>query len=272
MIGVLHGSSIERPRFSIGSRYFAALMDGIVDGAFEKGYSVTLCPKLLGEDQAEGIADGRFDGLIWYQRRDTEEDLVTAASCPLPIVFVHSSLGSTGTIWPSVSCDNEQGTLLAVKHLVELGHKKIAFVIEPWFQNGEGVTRALAFNRAMDQFGLEGRTFAFRPDLPDHPTILEQGFTAALAWNDETAGTLINRLQANGAVLPRDLSVIGFDSTSYCDEITPKLTSIRQPLIDIGRSASQLLISQISGDHIGTDPVLHPCVLDVRESTCPAKT
>lgn len=269
VLGVLHGSAVERPRFSFGSRYFASLMDGIVEGAFEHGYSVTLCPKLLGDSQAEGISDGRFDGLIWYQRRDTEEDERTAASCLLPMVFIHSSIGGTNSIWPSVSCDNDQGVLLALQHLAGLGHKKVAFVIEPWAQNGEGVTRIDSFHRACRLLHLQGDLVLFRPDLQDEVTLIEDGFTGVLAWNDESAGALMGRLIDQGAKLPQDLSIIGFDSTSYCGELTPKLTSVHQPLHAIGRNAAEILIKQISGEEVGVKPLLLPCRLDIRESTGP---
>lgn len=267
VLGVLHGAAVARPRFSFGSRYFAALMDGIVDGAFEHGYSVTLCPKLLGDSQAEGIADGRFDGLIWYQRRDTEEDEKTAASCLLPMVFIHSSIGGTNSIWPSVSCDNDQGAFLALQHLAELGHKRVAFAIEPWAQNGEGITRIHSFQAACQHLGLQGEVVHFRPDLQERIRLIEEGFTGVLAWNDEAAGALIGRLKDQGAKLPKELSVIGFDSTSYCSELSPKLTSVHQPLHDIGRAAAGLLIKQISGEEVGVQPLLLPCRLDIREST-----
>ena len=271
VLGVLHGAAVARPRFSFGSRYFATLMDGIVDGAFEHGYSVTLCPKLLGDSQAEGIADGRFDGLIWYQRRDTKEDEQTAASCLLPMVFIHSSIGGTNSIWPSVSCDNDQGAFLALQHLAELGHKKVAFAIEPWAQNGEGITRIHSFQAACQLLGLRGEVVLFRPDLPKKLTLIEEGFTGVLAWNDEAAGALMRRLVEQGARLPEEVSVIGFDSTSYCSELSPKLTSVHQPLHEIGRAAAELLIKQISGEEVGVQPFLLPCRLDIRESTTPAR-
>lgn len=267
VLGVLHGAAVARPRFSFGSRYFAALMDGIVEGAFEHGYSVTLCPKLLGDSQAEGISDGRFDGLIWYQRRDTMEDEQTAASCRLPMVFIHSSIGGTNSIWPSVSCDNDQGALLALQHLADLGHKKVAFIIEPWAQNGEGITRIESFRTACQLVGLRGDVVLFSPDLPEKLTFMDEGYTGVLAWNDEAAGALMGRLIDQGRKLPQDLSIIGFDSTSYCGELTPKLTSVHQPLHEIGQKAAEILIRQISGEEVGAKPLLLPCRLDIREST-----
>jgi len=64
MIGVLHGVGFDRSRLGDHSRYLASLFDGIIDGAFEHGYAVTLCPKLLGNHPEDAMADGRFDGLI----------------------------------------------------------------------------------------------------------------------------------------------------------------------------------------------------------------
>ncbi len=73
-IGVLNGMGLDRPRLTHGPRYFASLMDGIIDGAFASGYSVTLCPQLLGQDPSQGLGDGRFDGLIWYSIAPTDSN------------------------------------------------------------------------------------------------------------------------------------------------------------------------------------------------------
>src|SRR5258708_1933147 len=74
-LGVLHGTGFARPRFDSGSRYFGALVDGLIDGAFRQGYSVTFCPKLLSQTPEDAMCDGRFDGLIWYSSVSSDENL-----------------------------------------------------------------------------------------------------------------------------------------------------------------------------------------------------
>ena len=65
-IGILHGLGFARPEFDGASRYFAKLMDGMIEGAFEHEYAVTLCPKLHGDNPLDAMGDGRFDGIVWY--------------------------------------------------------------------------------------------------------------------------------------------------------------------------------------------------------------
>lgn len=271
-IGVLHGHGFGRPKFDFGSRYFAQLMDGIVEGAFEYGYSVTLCPKLLGDDPTDALADGRFDGLVWYSTSPSEENHRLIEKTSLPMVLIHSTGEEYGGRFPTVICDNNQGIGLALDHLQALGHKSIGFGVVSEDAFGEGRLRAEAFVSQMLLRGLSAST----QDIIDvrwggsgFEKYLDEGIrhTAFIAVNDGTAGRMIESAQKRGIDVPKQLSIVGFDSTGFCNEFRPTITSIEQPLFKIGETAIGLLVKSIQNNLPADKHLVVPCGFDIREST-----
>lgn len=271
-IGILHGHGFGRQRFDGGPGYFASLMDGIVEGAFENEYSVTLCPKLLGTDPADALGDGRFDGLIWYSTNQSEENERLIRNLNVPIVLAHASAEDFGGRFASIICNNEQGIREGVDHLYELGHRRIAFGLIRVGMFSEGVARRDAFFKRMAELGLE----CIEADVVDlgwvgegFETYLDQGLnhTAFVCVNDSAANVLLSVTERRGIQVPEQLSVVGFDSTQHCDLVKPALTSISQPIFEIGRQASNLLIQIIRGEHEGKPHLVVPCGLDIRGST-----
>lgn len=271
-IGVLNGLGIERPLFSTGPRYFATLMDGIVEGAFKSEYSVALCPQLLEGNPNDAINDGRFAGLVWYSILPSEVNLQALAACTVPGVIAHARAATFGNRHATVICDNAQGIGLAIDHLVERGHRRIAFATESDAQNVESAERLEGYRLHMARLGLaydEADILDFPRDRvalhrylagsPEH--------TAVVVHADGLAADLIRLAPEYGVRIPQDMAVIGFDSTEFCDELRPTLTSISQPLYGIGKSAVELLIKMIDGTPPESLELVLPCGLDVRGST-----
>jgi DNA-binding LacI/PurR family transcriptional regulator len=272
-IGVLHGVGFSRPRFDSGSRYFAALMDGIIDGAFEHGYSVTLCPQLLGEKPLEAISDGRFDGLVWYSNSPSDVSRKILSDADVPLVVIHTPVKELDDLHPCVLCDNDHGIGLAVEHLVMLGHKDIAYALDVHPINSEAMERRDAFIKHMARFGLprtQNDVLALQFASNGVGEYLKSPrHTAIIAYHDGLAAEFIARAPEYGLIVPRDLSIVGFDSTAFCRELRPALTSIYQPLTAMGRKAIDLLVPVIRGEAGRMEESILPCRLDIRESTAP---
>jgi len=272
-IGVLNGRGLARPSFAKGPRYFATLMDGIVDAAFQHGYSVTLCPQLLGEHPEEGLSDGRFDGLIWYSIEPSYDTLRELERCSVPIVIVHAHAKDFGVRYPTVIADNPQGIGLAVRHLIDLGHSRIGFALDRDAMNVETMERLEAFRFHMAGAGLtvtESDVIKIGTDrlgLHEYLTPEKLVHSAMIVHADGLAAEFIVAAQEHGHSVPSDLAIIGFDSTEFCDEIRPTLTSVSQPLFDLGGSATHRLIQLMGGTPIDPLELLLPCSLDVRGST-----
>ncbi|HVL39243.1 MAG TPA: LacI family DNA-binding transcriptional regulator [Fimbriimonadaceae bacterium] len=271
-IGLLHGFGFDAPYLSVGSRYFACLMDGVLQGAFDHGYSVAFCPKLLGQNPSAALSDGRFDGLVWYSAVESEAGRQLLESCQIPVVLIHSHSCTFGFRYPAVIADNDQGVGLAVDHLVNLGHRRIGMATEEAFENLEMRERAEAFGAHMARHGLEVSPEDFLLPGPGDVGIdayFSQGaaHTAIFAFNEGLAARWMAGAHRNGLRVPEDMSFVGFDSTSFCDELSPRLTAVSQPLRSMGERAVDLLVSQMRG--AVEEPLEHlfPCGLDVRGST-----
>lgn len=274
-IGVLNGQGLERPVFAKGPRYFATLMDGIVEGAFRHGFSVTLCPQLLGEHPEEGISDGRFDGLIWYSIESSPETIEVLQRCSVPLVIVHAHAPAFIDLYPTVICNNRQGVGLAIDHLIELGHQKIGFAIEGDAMNVESMERLEGYKLHMARHGLqvleEDVIDVYRDRKRLHSYLAgEPLHTAVIVHADGLASEFILTAPEYGVRIPDDLSIVGFDSTGFCDELRPSLTSISQPLFDIGWRAAEQLMRCIGGEACDPLELVLPCGLDVRGSTTSA--
>lgn len=271
-IGLLHGTGVTRPQLDEGSRYFASLLDGIIEGAFKRGYSLTLCPKLLGASPEDALSDGRFDGLVWYSSVSTDENLETVARSSVPVAIIHAHADRFDNRHPAVLCDNDQGVGLAVDHLIELGHRRIAFALDDSPSNLESIERLDAHRRHVQRRGLEFgeddivRVGWHRVEVSEY---LRQPLrhTAIIAHNDGLAAEFLSQATVHGVRVPEDLSVIGFDSTDYCLELRPTLTSIYQPLKAMGEKAIDLLVKAIKGELTDEKEVIFPCRLDIRAST-----
>ncbi len=279
-IGILHGLGFDMPTAVGGSRYsefmlegiiggsFRILLNGIIIGAFHHGYSIILCPKLLGQTAEEAMSDGRCDGLVLYNTDHTEANAEILRKCTVPIVLVHSRASYFDCKLPSVICDNHQGIGLAVEHLAKLGHRRVGFVKEARPLNAEMSEREDAFFAQAHAFGLNvDRSDSI--DRQDFDTIFSRRYTAVITSHDGVAGFLIPAAEARGIRIPEDLSIVGFDSTSYCNELRPTLTSVRQPLQVLGEHAVDLLVQSIRGELTDPPQLTFPCGFDVRESTSP---
>jgi DNA-binding LacI/PurR family transcriptional regulator len=252
-------------------------MDGIVDGAFRHDYSVALCPQLLGENPGEAISDGRFDGLVWYSITPSLSNLAILDASRVPVVIIHARSADYGGKHPTVICDNAQGIGLAVQHLVDFGHSKIGFAIESDAMNVESHARLDAFRAHMSRAGLpvsDDDIVDVRKGREELHEYLAAGprHTALMSHADGLAADIIRTAPRYGLSVPKDLSVIGFDSTEFCDELRPTLTSIRQPLFEMGSKAVERLIQTIAGEASESLDSVLPCQLDVRESTGPARS
>lgn len=267
-IGLFHGIGTARQTLEGGTKYFASLMDGLLAGAFEHGYSILLCPKLLGDAPDAGINDGRCDGLILYNVESTKTNARMLQECTQPFVLIHSPGSDFGCDVPSVRCDNREGMSLALGHLVELGHRRIAYVHDSHFGSREVADRLALFKEISHELGLDLTDDDVYP-TSDFDGCLDGGYTAVIAFHDGIAGRVMARAQEVGLMVPEQLSVVGFDSTSYCRELSPQLTSVSQPLQEMGQRAVEMLMTVLRGARPEPMEIVMPCTLDVRASTGP---
>jgi LacI family repressor for deo operon, udp, cdd, tsx, nupC, and nupG len=229
----------------------------------------------------EHFLSNRVDGLLLFDGGiDTRElDALPDHRGRPPLVVAYDELPDRRV--NSVLTDNRAAAERAVGHLLELGHRRIGHIIGQ-SRNAAPNERHIGFRQAMTRAKLP-----LRPDwiwqgdysMPSGVAAaeaylrLEARPAAVFAGNDEMAIGFISALRAAGVECPRDVSVIGFDDISVAANYAPPLTTMRQPRVEIGRRATEILIDILEGENVSRGPthLVLRAELVVRESTAPAQ-
>ncbi len=254
-----------------GPLYYMYLLDGVASELFRKHYRLTILPEIPHSSTISSLSDGRLDGVIWCKMPDQADIREQLGLSTMHVVGLNTQ--AEHGLCPMITCDNEQGSELVVEHLVGLGHRKIAFARD-WGSEDtpDAITRFEGFQKALQRHGIpftEKSVFwcdKYHPKTKDwlaaNPEV-----TAIYAWYEGLAGNVMDSAQEAGYVVPRDLSIVGFDSTLYCETVSPKLTAICQPIKEMARAAARTLLDLIEGHVPEKSNLVFPCTLDVREST-----
>ena len=236
-------------------------------------------------------AGGRVDEHVGWERRYLSRVMgtlvdgavlvtptVTDVQYDGPVVAVDPHTGPSRL--PAVTADNLQGARLAVEHLLGLGHRRIGMVTgRPDLISGElrerGYREALtAAGLAVEEQLLEAGGFEFEPakqaarallSLPDRPT-------AVFAANDLSALATVDAAAELGLDVPGQLSVVGFDNVPESALASPSLTTVDQPIRQMGRDALTMLVALIAGEELEQTHVTLDTTLVVRGSTAPPPT
>ncbi|RYG24309.1 LacI family transcriptional regulator [bacterium] len=251
-----------------GPRYIVTLLDGVARTIFPLHYRLTILSEFDHDNVFGSLGDGRLDGVIWCKMARDDKVLEQIRTCPIPIVSMNGTGGGAGTAF--VACDNRQGIELALDHLAELGHRSVLFVNEREEDDApDCLERREAFLSGLASRGMTGEAVSWGWDLREFSLYRQAGgnHTAIVAWSERCAGQLLARAAECGLSVPEDLSVVGFDSTEYCETTQPRLTAVRQPIYDMAARASETLIDLIEGTESLPSSTLFPCTLDIRGST-----
>jgi LacI family transcriptional regulator len=197
-------------------------------------------------------------------------------SVGLPLVLV-DPIEATASRAPTIGSTNWQGAYAATRHLLALGHTRIAYLGGP---PGAGcdILRARGWADAMAEAGLAAnRTavpregYTFEHGLASGTRMLSQHRppTAIFAGSDVSATGVLEAARRRGVRVPQELSVVGFDDTVLAANASPPLTTVHQPIADIGRMAVATLMKLARGDTVPVKKVELGISLVVRESTAP---
>ncbi|MFK7792529.1 MAG: LacI family DNA-binding transcriptional regulator [Devosiaceae bacterium] len=266
----------------LGKPFYSKILSGISDVFAQTDYAVLIADtesRPMRDDQLVDLFnDGRIDGMISLDGSTSKSALEKCQNQGRGERIVFLCEWVRGADFPVINCDNADGAFQAMKHLVDLGHRRIAHVLGP-HGNVLSQERRKGVEQACEQFGL---------DLP-HAWMIEGDFsvesghhaareilamkdqpTAVFCAADTAAFGLVSGLQAGGMTVPNDISVVGFDDIDISQYYMPALTTIRQDRHLMGRRAAERLLSALQPNSAADSPAHLACIpvsLVVRSST-----
>ncbi|NLX71454.1 MAG: substrate-binding domain-containing protein [Clostridiales bacterium] len=267
-------------------------VQGATDAVNKKGYYLTIH---MTEDEKHerdlllSIPKDGISGLIYYPISRSHFDLLyTMHITGYPIVTIDKHYESMPISY--VISDNFNGTYEAVSHLVELGHKKIAYLAFSAIESISTVRqRFFGYCTAMVDHGLkvdpDYTVFGLRDQKkyivqkysrmdflkPVLERLLEKGVTAIIAENDYIAVWVQNTLLDMGIKIPQDISIVGFDNLDILEQVGIMLTTVEQNFYEIGRAAADTVIEMIENKERKQIKTIVPVKLIIRESVGPCK-
>jgi len=262
----------------IGDGYSSAVIAGIEDSARQRNYffltGVHRHDPELFEKYARLLLQRGAEGIITV-------DFNLEHSLPVPAVAVAGHVYNEGVT--NIVLDHRHAAELALKHLTELGHKKIAILkgnpnsadSKPRWDGVESIAHEMGLQLdpelviqidTMDSTPSLGYPFGKRLVERKHP------FTALFAYNDISAIGAIRAFQESGLRVPQDVSVVGFDDIPAAAFHYPSLTTIRQPLHKMGEIAVGVLLEQIESKPESEREIAVQPEIAIRESTGPARS
>ena len=259
---------------------FPPIVRGIEDVLTPAGYSAWIVNTdndlAREENQVESLRSRQVEGLIIATARREHPLLARLHRQGVRMVLVNRRVD--GLDLPSVTADDDAGIGMAVTHLAELGHRRIAHLAGPQMTS-TGVVRARAFRHAIRDHGLDDDPsltvecgyWSEAEGAAALRRLLDSGadFTAVVAGNDLIALGCYDVFAERGLTCPGDISVVGFNEMPFLDKMNPPLTTVAIPHYEIGSEAARLLLDTIEEPDRHPRSVLLGPSLTVRNSTAP---
>jgi DNA-binding LacI/PurR family transcriptional regulator len=264
------------PEFSEG--YFTMVMNGVEEHLLQAGYlHYVVChqgrPDLI-DEYPRLLVNRSVDGFLLVNT-----SLLAPVAQPVVSISGHKAMAGV----TNVMLNHERSAVLALKHLMDLGHRKIAFMkgqrhaldSETRWQSIVGIARGMGL-QIVPELCVHLEANSWSPEL-GYPIVRDllqrtRDLTAIFCFNDIAAIGAIRALTDAGLSCPSDISIVGFDDIASAMYHTPSLTTVRQPLRRMGETAAQLLLRRIQHPKEAyPDTVTFEPELMVRESTSAAR-
>ncbi len=266
----------------VSNVFFSNLAKGVEDECRRNGWNLILCnTNDLHKRDLEYIqvlADKGVDGILFCMSLDSDkkralESVDLMKKLKMPFVMIDRFLEEVDCC--SVIVHHRSGGYAATKHLLELGHQNIACVAGPLALE-DSQHRLKGYKEALEEYGI-----AYDPDLiyegnydresgkeaVEYILGLSKKVTAIFSFNDMSAYGVYNRLKKHNYYIPRDMSLVGYDDIFFSEILDVPLTSVSQPVYDMGVEAVQQIISEIGSGVNSRKCITFQPKLTVREST-----
>ena len=224
------------------------------------------------KDAVEFLISRNCDALIMHAEALSDEYLLELNQSKLPVALVNRQV--EGLPEACTSLDNEKGGYLATRHLLELGHKDIAYISGPT-DKCDASLRLEGHRRALSEAGLPiNPQLIFNGDYSEEDGKIgllelmarDMPFTALVCANDWMASGAISCARDLGMSLPHDLSVVGFDDVVFAHHVFPRLTTVSNPIAEMAEMSAKYILNKVYGQANDVQLYFEPSLV-VREST-----
>ncbi|PYZ96393.1 LacI family transcriptional regulator [Alteribacter lacisalsi] len=271
-IGVIF---VEDLGIGMNHPFFSAVIESFKKQVEGQGYDIIFLSRNIGGEEKSYLDHALHRGVdgvivVCSNYKDKETNKLIESQLPSVVVDLHSEISSV------VYSDNYEGSVLAVKHLYELGHRKIAHIkgADKTFAGQERLNGFLDTMKDLkldvpENFLVEGEFFSYDGGYNAMQKLmsLDDRPTAVYVAGDNMALGAMKACREMKIAVPADISIVGFDDIEVAKHVTPALTTIRQDTDMIGIKASELLVNQINSESKGGNAVKIPVELIEREST-----
>lgn len=262
----------------ISNTFYAELARGIEDIATMYKYNIILSNSDQNKEKEFHLLNTmlgkQVDGLVFMGEDITEAHIEEFKKSPVPIVL--SASFDAQNITPSVNIDYTQAAYDAMKHFLEKGHTRIAFVSGPYVDKAASEKKLQGYKRALEEAGIAydeelvvDGDYTYDSGMEALEKLLElaEKPTAVFVSSDEMALGVIHAAQDKGLHVPNDLEVLGFDNTRLAIMVRPQLSTVVQPMYDIGAVAMRLLTKYMNKETVEDHTVILPHRIQFRKST-----
>ncbi len=264
----------------VSNPFFSTLAKGVEDICRENGCNMILCNTnnmhKCDLNYINMLVDKGVDGIIYGMAGDsTLKNAIDSCNLmkeqDMSFVIIDRYFKKLHTSY--IGVDHLMGGYYATKHLIEMGHKKIACITGPLHLD-DVLERLKGYKKALKEAGIkydsklvfEGR-YNMESGAAAFPWLMKTKCTAVFAFNDMTAYGLYIEAKKNGVSIPKDFSVVGYDDIYFSKILEAPLTTIKQPVYEMGVKATEILIEAIKNKKKPEEQFVYQPELIVRCST-----
>ncbi|QQZ63607.1 substrate-binding domain-containing protein [Paenibacillus sonchi] len=257
----------------VSSAFSSDLLHGIDEFAHDSNYSVVVCNTDNDGKRTmkylQLLREKQVDGIIFSSEVLSKEYYEVLESMKIPVVLVSSQTDFAKV--PYVKVDDYQAVYDAIQYLISKGHRKIAMISGTKGDPIAGTPRVQGYRKALEANGIAFDSsrlvygdFSFESGSRAMEALLRKAgeVTAVFAASDEMAIGALSAALKHGLNVPEDISIMGYDDLKPAQMVTPPLTTVRQPLYEMGKIASEKLIRMIETGEIAANRIMAHSIVE----------
>lgn len=251
-----HLESRDQEKF-MSDPFFMDLTSAVEKALREQGYFLMIRAISESEDLLQFLRNWNVEGVFMPGLFEDEPFYETLRGLKMPVVLTDSYISNPGHM-VNIGLQDFEGARLATEHLIENGHRKIVFAGPAIKPGGVVEQRLLGYRKALQDHGIPfDPSLVYECEFSTSKMIAlgaemakRNGFTAVFATADMLAAGIMSGLQQAGRMVPRDISIVGFDDINWSRMTMPMLTTVHQDALLKGRMAAECMIRLLEGEPV----------------------